>query len=156
MVGILRHLVDVSRLEYMPIVLTILATGLQAARINTNVGFFILVRDYYLIVVRSFGVYMLGDAARSRAYIDCEDYVQQLPQTEIEALLDSDDSSSKQLISYTREKPTRHDGFVSTAPNQKLYYKEDNDNPFNLLDDSASYNDLLKVDGFEEIKTLDG
>ncbi len=142
--GLVAKLIGASKMEYFPLALTVLATAIMTARATLDGGALQLAQTIFSIVFRSFGVYIAGDRFRAKAYIDCEDYVQELPQTKVEALPDSDGSSSKQLITYTSEKPTRHDGFLLTDSNQKLHYKEDI--PQDLIANPAN----------NEIETLDG
>lgn len=67
------------------------------------------------MLVKSVEMFTLTEFLRSTDFIDCEDYVDELPQTNLKEFPESESSGSK--ISYTKDSPSRHDGFVSTLPN---------------------------------------
>jgi len=119
-------------LEHLPLISAILTSVGFASRISLNAGFYELTLNLVFILIKSTGTFRMAELVRSKYFIDCTDYVKELPQANLKELpsaeispeLDSSSSSSSK-ISYTKEEPTRHDAFVSTSPNQQLHYREE-------------------------------
>lgn len=130
-IEVVRRVVSPVVLEHLPITSAILTAVGIAFRANLNAGVPELSFQFFLTVLKTVGSFRAAELVRSRYFIDCTDYVKELPQANIneltrgETLPELDSSSSKSLISYTRENPTRHDTFVSTSPNQQLHYQEE-------------------------------
>jgi hypothetical protein len=125
-VGILKKFVSPFAIEYLPLISAILTAVGLAFQADLNAGLYNLIIKFVLMLVKSTGAFAAADLFRLEYFIDCTDYVKQLPQANLEELpYSSSPSSSKNLISYTREEPTRHEAFVSTSPNKELHYQQE-------------------------------
>jgi hypothetical protein len=133
---VLKKVLSPFALEHLPLVSAILAAGRFAFQVNLNAGLYESSFSLVLMLLQSTSAFKAAEIVRSKYFIDCTDYVKQLPQANLKEkelprvetfpeLDSSSSSSSKDLISYTREEPTRHDAFVSTSPNQQLHYREE-------------------------------
>lgn len=66
--------------------------------------------------------YSMAEVGRS-LLLDCSDYRKELPSQELQSV----DSFKTKKVTYTHQKPTHHDTFVSTSPGETLYYEESNE-----------------------------
>jgi hypothetical protein len=131
---IFKKIVSPFALEHFPTISAVLTAASLAFQANLNAGFYGFSLNIGFMLVKAIGAHRAAELLRSHYFIDCTDYVKQLPQANPKELpyaktlteLDSSSSSSsKNRISYTREEPTRHDAFVSTSPHQQLHYQEE-------------------------------
>lgn len=119
-------------IENSPIIAAMLTTAGLAFRMDLNGRLVDLGINIILILAKSAGVFSSTEFLRSNYFINCAEYVRELPQKDlkelpyVETFPEGDSSGSK--ISYTRESLSRHDGFVSTSSNQQLHYQEDVEN----------------------------
>ena len=130
----LKKVVSPFVIEYLPLSSAILTAVGLAFQANLNAGLYELSLSFVFMLVKSTGAFRAAELLRSKYLIDCTDYVKHLTQANLKELPrvetlpelnSSSSSSSKNLIYYTREEPTRHDAFVSTSPNQQLHYQEE-------------------------------
>lgn len=131
---VLKKFVSRLAIEHLPLIVSIFTAGGIAFQVDLNRGLSEISVGLVQMLINSAGAFKAAELLRSTYLIDCSDYVKQLSQTNlkelphVETLSEGDSSSSsssKNLISYTREEPTRHDAFVSTSPNQQLHYQKD-------------------------------
>jgi hypothetical protein len=88
--------------------------------VSLNLANFNFLRNFLISFSTWSYSYRAAEFGRNILGIDCSDFVQVLPVVDV---VDSDLNPTSK-ISVSVSKPTRHDIFVSTSPNQDLFYEE--------------------------------
>lgn len=137
-------------IEASPVISAVLAAMIFASKFNRKVGLPGVAFQFFMMILNSGATFESVNFLRTLYLIDCSDYLIELPQTNIDEFSPSSlnelpylevDSVSKTslTISYTESAPTRHDLYVSTAPNTRLHCQE-----IDTLNGAANENKLIE------------
>lgn len=134
---LIRTLAGPTGLQYFPLISAAILGIVFGGFVPLGQGIIPLINYCATMAVNFLSVYNGASMIRELGMIDCEDYLHEQPQTDktnVPSISSGEPadivdpigpSSSKDLVSYTREQPSKQDIFVSTDPGGKLYYQED-------------------------------
>lgn len=140
--------VDINlSVEHSPLIAALLTSVAIAFQIDINTNFSVLGFRFLLMLLKTTGVLNAVGILRSKFFINCSEYVKELPNFKP---LPELDLTSSALKPYTRELPTRYDGFVSTSPNLELHYQED----LEIATLDGKFKEIQKLNGDKNLEWL--
>lgn len=136
--------------EHAPILCALIMAISSGVRVDLNTNIAYLASRFLLMLAKSAGTFQTVEFLRAQYFLDCTDYVKELPHKDRKDLIDvkglqKEDSKALSTMTttgegfqkndldnskiwYTREEPTRHDIFVATSRDQQLYYQSEDKN----------------------------
>lgn len=113
--------------KYGPLIISLLIGIIGGFRVNLVLGNALI--SFFVTIPSWLGLYRVAEYGRNILALDCTDYVEELPIVEQNLLSEGSLSleakpNQNSKISVSSSKPTRHETFVSTAPDQELHYEQ--------------------------------